>query len=120
MILSNCVLEEENSVDSSINDSVNEEEDKELQNIIQSNINNHKIDKIDKNEDKKEINKKPNKEKADNFNEDYIDMSVSNLSKIEIRNISVNSSCKSISRFEEQKDMIQLLDSELNVILIYI
>ena len=42
-------------------------------------------------------------------------MSVSNLSKIEIKNSSVNSSCKSISRFEEQKEMIQLLDNKLNV-----
>lgn len=45
-------------------------------------------------------------------------MNVSNLSKIEIRNTSINSSCKSISRFEEQKDMIQLLDNQLNVKLI--
>ena len=45
-------------------------------------------------------------------------MNVSNLSKIEIKNTSINSSCKSISRFEEQKDMIQLLDNQLNVKLI--
>ena len=40
-------------------------------------------------------------------------MNISNLSKIELKNLSVNSSCKSISRFEEQKDMIQLLDNQL-------
>ena len=40
-------------------------------------------------------------------------MSISNLSKIEVKNLSVNSSCKSISRVEEQKDMIQLLDNQL-------
>ena len=42
-------------------------------------------------------------------------MSVSNLSKIEIKNTSIYSSSKSISRFEEQKDMIQLLDNQFNV-----
>jgi len=42
-------------------------------------------------------------------------MNISNLSKIEIKNISVNSSCKSISRLDEQKDIIQLLDNQLNV-----
>ena len=40
-------------------------------------------------------------------------MNISNLSKIEVKNLSINSSCKSISRFEEQKDMIQLLDNQL-------
>ena len=34
MILSNCVLDPQKSVNSSMNDSLNEEEDKELQNII--------------------------------------------------------------------------------------
>ena len=42
-------------------------------------------------------------------------MSLSNLSKIEVKNSSINSSCKSVSRFEEQKDMIKLLDNQLNV-----
>ncbi len=43
-------------------------------------------------------------------------MSVSNLSKIELKNASI-SSIKNISIFEEQKDMLQLLD---NVIHIYL
>jgi hypothetical protein len=34
MILTNAVLEQQKSVDSSMNDSLNEEEDKELQNIM--------------------------------------------------------------------------------------
>ena len=42
-------------------------------------------------------------------------MNLSNLSKIEVKNSSINSSCKSASRFEEQKDMIKLLDNQLNV-----
>lgn len=46
-------------------------------------------------------------------------MSVSNLSKIELKNASI-SSCKNISIFEEQKDMIQLLDNQLCVIHIYL
>ena len=56
-----------------------------------------------------------NKEKADNFTDGVIDMNLSNLSKIENKNNSINSSCKSLSRFEEQKDMIDLLDNQLNV-----
>jgi len=46
-------------------------------------------------------------------------MSVSNLSKIELKNASI-SSIKNISIFEEQKDMLQLLDNQLNVIHIYL
>jgi hypothetical protein len=46
-------------------------------------------------------------------------MSVSNLSKIELRNASI-SSIKNISIYEEQKDMLQLLDNQLNVIYIYL
>jgi hypothetical protein len=42
-------------------------------------------------------------------------MNLSNLSKIEIKNSSINSSYKSISRNEEQKEMLDLLDNELNV-----
>lgn len=42
-------------------------------------------------------------------------MNLSNLSKIEIKNSSVDSSYKSISRNEEQKEMLDLLDNELNV-----
>ena len=34
MILTNAVLDQQKSVDSSMNDSLNEEEDKELQNIM--------------------------------------------------------------------------------------
>ena len=45
-------------------------------------------------------------------------MSVSNLSKIELKNVSI-SSMKNISIFEEQKDMLQLLDNQLNVIHIF-
>ena len=37
MILTNCVVAEENSDKSSLNDSINEEEDKELENIINYN-----------------------------------------------------------------------------------
>ena len=37
MILTNCVVEEENSNKSSLNGSINEEEDKELENIINYN-----------------------------------------------------------------------------------
>jgi len=46
-------------------------------------------------------------------------MSVSNLSKIELKNASI-SSIKNISIFEEQKDMLQLLDNQLKVIHIYL
>ena len=46
-------------------------------------------------------------------------MSVSNLSKIELKNASI-SSIKNISIFEEQKDILQLLDNQLNVIHIYL
>ena len=46
-------------------------------------------------------------------------MSVSNLSKIELKNASI-SSIKNISIYEEQKDMLQLLDNQLNVIHIYL
>ena len=46
-------------------------------------------------------------------------MSVSNLSKIEIKNTSINSSFKSISRFEEQKDIVQLLDNQFNVNILF-
>ena len=42
-------------------------------------------------------------------------MNLSNLSKIESKNLSNNSSCKSLSRFEEQKNIVQLLDNQLNV-----
>ena len=42
-------------------------------------------------------------------------MNLSNLSKIEIKNSSVDSSYKSISRNDEQKEMLDLLDNELNV-----
>ena len=42
-------------------------------------------------------------------------MNLSNLSKIESKNISNNSSFRSLSRFEEQNNMIQLLDNQLNV-----
>lgn len=58
---------------------------------------------------------KNNKGKADNFTDGIIDMNLSNLSKIEIKNSSINSSYKSISRNEEQKEMLDLLDNELNV-----
>ena len=43
-------------------------------------------------------------------------MSLSNLSKIERNNTSINSSGKSISRNEEQKEMIDLLENHINVI----
>ena len=60
-------------------------------------------------------NKENEKEKANNFTEGIIDIDASNISKIEIKNTSINSSCKSVSRFEEQKEMLQLLDNKLNL-----
>ena len=44
-------------------------------------------------------------------------MNVSNLSKIELRNASI-SSIKNISIYEEQKDMLQLLDNVIHIIYI--
>ena len=46
-------------------------------------------------------------------------MNLSNLSKIERNNSSINSSCKSISRNEEQKEMIDLLENKFKVIIYF-
>ena len=103
------MVEEEKNENSLLNGSINEE-DQELEIILQLKNSNsyflwHFI----------ELAKKTNKEKADNFTDGVIDMNLSNLSKIENKNNSINSSYKSISRYEEQKDMIDLLDNQLNV-----
>ena len=109
MILTNCVVEEEKNENSSLNGSINEE-DQEIENILKlKNSKSYFLWYFI------ELVKKTNKEKADNFTDGVIDMNLSNLSKIENKNNSINSSCKSISRFEEQKDMIDLLDNQLNV-----
>lgn len=111
MIFTSCVVEEEKNENSSLNYSINENEDQELAKIIElqkSKLSFFLLPII-------EMKEKSNKEKPDNFVDGIIDMNVSNLSKIEVKNSSINSSGKSLSRFEEQKDMIDLLDNQFSV-----
>ena len=105
MILSTQVVSNKNdSEDSSSEDDIKNQGLNELKNIIKNNEEN-KQSKIS------EIVKKP-KNKI-NIGED----SSYNLSKIEFKNQSINSSLRSLSRGEDfiQKDILQVLNGAANV-----
>ena len=105
MILSTQVVADKNdSEDSSSEDNIKNEGLNELKNIIKTNEEN-KLPKIT------EIGKKS--QKKINIGED----SSYNLSKIEFKNQSINSSIRSLSRGEDliQKDILQILNGQQNV-----
>lgn len=116
MILSTNVIDKENDEnDSSSDSSIKDEGLAELKNIMNnnkksnSNIDNFNIFFIDENDPQKNnLNMLKNESLADYSN---------NLSKIEFKNMSINSSFKSLSRGEDfiQKDILQVLNCQNNV-----
>ena len=115
MILSTNVIDKENDEnDSSSDSSIKDEGLAELKNIMNnkksnSYINNINIFFIDENDPQKNnLNMLKNESLADYSN---------NLSKIEFKNMSINSSFKSLSRGEDfiQKDILQVLNCQNNV-----
>ena len=117
MILSTNVIDKENDEnDSSSDSSIKDEGLAELKNIMNNNkksnsyINNFNTLLIDENDPQK---KNPNMLKNENSLADYSN----NLSKIEFKNMSINSSFKSLSRGEDfiQKDILQVLNCQNNV-----
>ena len=120
MILSTQVVDnKDQGEDSSSESDIKNEGLNELKNIIKSNLDSKK-EKIS------QIGKK-SKKNITNF--DGGDDSSYNLSKIEFKNQSINSSMRSLSRGEDfiQKDILQVLNGQTNVrkyfnnnILIYI
>ena len=117
MILSTNVIDKENDDnDSSSDSSIKDEGLAELKNIMNNNkksnlnIYNYNIFFIDENDPKKN---NLNILKNENSLADYSN----NLSKIEFKNMSINSSFKSLSRGEDfiQKDILQVLNCQNNV-----
>ena len=115
MILSTNVIDKENDEnDSSSDSSIKDEGLAELKNKMNnkksnSYINNINIFFIDENDPQKNnLNMLKNESLADYSN---------NLSKIEFKNMSINSSFKSLSRGEDfiQKDILQVLNCQNNV-----
>ena len=115
MILSTNVIDKENDEnDSSSDSSIKDEGLAELKNIMNNKksnayINNINIFFIDENDPQKNnLNMLKNESLADYSN---------NLSKIEFKNMSINSSFKSLSRGEDfiQKDILQVLNCQNNV-----
>ena len=119
MILSTNVIDKENDDnDSSSDSSIKDEGLAELKNIMNNNkksnskINNFNIFFIDGNDlQKNNVNILKNENSL--AQEDYSN----NLSKIEFKNMSINSSFKSLSRGEDfiQKDILQVLNCQNNV-----
>ena len=108
MILSTQVVDnKDQGEDSSSESDIKNEGLNELKNIIQSNLDSKK-QKIS------QIGKKSNKNLT---NLEGGDESSYNLSKIEFKNQSINSSMRSLSRGEDfiQKDILQVLNDQTNV-----
>ena len=120
MILSTQVVDnKDQGEDSSSESDIKNEGLNELKNIIKSNLDSKK----------EKISQIGKKSKKNITNLDGGDDSSYNLSKIEFKNQSINSSMRSLSRGEDfiQKDILQVLNGQTNVrkyfnnnILIYI
>ena len=111
MILSTQIVDNKNEEeDSSSESDIKNEGLNELKNIIKSNLDFKKNAKIS------QIGKK-SKKNLNNLDGGGGDDSSNNLSKIEFKNQSINSSMRSLSRGEDfiQKDILQVLNGATNV-----
>ena len=111
MILSTQIVDNKNEEeDSSSESDIKNEGLNELKNIIKSNLDFKKNAKIS------QIGKK-SKKNLNNLGGGGGDDSSYNLSKIEFKNQSINSSMRSLSRGEDfiQKDILQVLNGATNV-----
>ena len=108
MILSTQVVDnKDQEEDSSSESDIKNEGLNELKNIIKSNLDSKK----------EKISQIGKKSKKNVTNLDGGDDSSYNLSKIEFKNQSINSSMRSLSRGEDfiQKDILQVLNGQTNV-----
>jgi len=108
MILSTQVVDnKDQGEDSSSESDIKNEGLNELKNIIKSNLDSKK----------EKISQIGKKSKKNITNLDGGDDSSYNLSKIEFKNQSINSSMRSLSRGEDfiQKDILQVLNGQTNV-----